>query len=71
MFQCGHRRHQGIHRVKTVNVVIHLLLVVAIVTTIAGILISWKNFIYDYSLTSTVLDNANDVAHLVSTNSTQ
>ena len=53
---------------KTVNLVLHLLLVVASVTTIAGILILWKNFVYDYSFTSTVFDNANDVAHLVSTN---
>jgi len=70
MFQCDYRRHQGIRLVKTVNLVLHLLLVVAIVTTIAGILIFWKNFIYDYSLASTVFDNANDVAHLVSTNFT-
>ena len=49
-------------------IVLHLLLVVAIVTTIAGILIFWKNFIYDYSLTSTVFDNTSDVAHLLSTN---
>jgi len=68
MFQCDHRRRQGIRLVKTVNLVLHLLLVVASVTTIAGILILWKNFVYDYSFTSTVFDNANDVAHLVSTN---
>ena len=47
-----------------------LLLVVAIVPTIAEIPIFWKNFTYDYSLTPTVFDNANDVAHLVSTNFT-
>jgi hypothetical protein len=61
MFQCGHRHHQGIHLVRNVCLVMRLLLVVAIVPTTAGIPIFWKNFIYDYSLTSVVFDNADDV----------
>ena len=70
MFQCGHRHRQGIHFVKTVCIVMHLLLVVAIVPTIAGIPVLWKNFIYHYSVTPTVFDNANDDAHPASTNFT-
>jgi len=56
--------------VKTVCLVMHLLLVVAIVPTVAGIPILWKNFIYHYSVTLTVFDNANDDAHPASTNFT-
>jgi hypothetical protein len=48
----------------------HMLLVIAIVPTIAGIPIFWKNSIYRHSLTATVFDSAKDVAHLVSTNFT-
>lgn len=70
MFQCGHHHNQEFPLVTSVCLVMHLLLVVAFESTIPEIPIFWNNFIYRYSLTRTVFDNANDVAHLVSTNFT-
>jgi hypothetical protein len=65
MIQCGHHHRQGIHLVKTVCLVMNLLTRGCHCANYC-----WKNFIYDYSLTPTVFDNASDVAHLVSTNFT-
>jgi hypothetical protein len=70
MFQCGHHHNQGFPLVTAVCLAMHLLLVIVIEPTIAEIPIFWNNLIYHYSLTPTVFDNANDVAHLVSTNFT-